>query len=133
MPTSPPDYFALLSSMTAPLQGTGSPGVPGFSPEEIDRKIGELETVLVWLKAQASAVELSIKTLELQRDTLRKWQSTQSTAKEAMKPEQLAAFSAAFHPALWALSQLTPFAAGKTEKSAVSTGSQQTARKRKKI
>lgn len=132
MPTSPPDYFALLSSMTAPLQGAGTAGAAGFGPEEIDKKIGELETVLVWLKAQAGAVELSIKTLELQRDTLRKWQTTQSTAQQAMNPEQLAAFSAAFHPALWALSQLSPFTAGKPGKSTAPDMPPAAARKRKK-
>jgi hypothetical protein len=94
-PSSPfagfPDYFAMLNAMAGPLTqvaaaftskaatdaaaDAASRVMPSFDPEEIEKKIRDLEIVLVWLRAQVGAVEISVKTLEMQRDFLRAMKS----------------------------------------------------------
>lgn len=128
-----PDYFEMLRALGS--MGTmGSvaeklaQGVPNpFShlmatdPAELDKKIQELQVVLLWLNAQVTAVELSVKTLEMQRDTLERFsgakdalrEATDSAAKSAgaaaqslkdmkgLARQDLARYAQALNPAQW--------------------------------
>ncbi len=115
MPTTPlPDYFELLRQI-AGVSGGGTFG-PGsaagvaFDPGEIEKKIRELQTVHVWLQVQANAVELSIKALEYQRDTLVAMQTAQGDAGQ-FGADDLQRFAAAFDPAQW-MRGITPGSTG---------------------
>jgi hypothetical protein len=119
-----PDYFELLRAMTGgspaaggfaglgSMPGLGAMpgaafGVPAMDPEEFDKKIREFEVVLMWLRGQAGAVELSIKTMEYQRDTLRQMSSARETAGNAFSQEEMAKYAAAFDPSAW-MAQMMP-------------------------
>ncbi|MCA2998110.1 MAG: hypothetical protein ING75_05845 [Rhodocyclaceae bacterium] len=119
-----PDYFELLRVMTggAPAPGglAGHGGMPGFGAnpgaafglavmdaEELDKKINEFGVVLMWLRGQAAAVEWSIKTMEYQRDTLRKVSQAGESAGNAFSGEDMAKYVAAFNPGAW-MAQMMP-------------------------
>jgi ribosomal protein L29 len=119
-----PDYFELLRAMTGGspaaggFAGLGSMpgfgansgaafGLPAMDPEEIQKKIRELEVVHMWLRGQAAAVELSIKTMEYQRDTLRQMGSARESAGNAFSSEEMAKVAAAFNPSAW-MAQMMP-------------------------
>jgi hypothetical protein len=119
-----PDYFELLRAMTggSPAAGgfAGAGNIPGFGanpassfgmpamdPDEIDKKIRELEVVHMWLQGQATAVEFSIKTMAYQRDALRQMHSARDTASQAFSSEDMAKYAAAFNPGAW-MAQMMP-------------------------
>jgi hypothetical protein len=132
-PSSPfagfPDYFAMLNAMAGPLTqvaaaftskaatdaaaDAASRVMPSFDPEEIEKKIRDLEIVLVWLRAQVGAVEISVKTLEMQRDFLRAMKSepaktetsSPETASDAVRDSVSAAASVAGAAASSAMQQ----------------------------
>ncbi len=94
------------------MTGMGAAVPPGaaagaaFDPAEIDKKIRELQTVLGWLQVQANAVELSVKALEYQRDTLAAMRE-QNQEFGKLTGDDLARFAAAFDPAQW-MKQIMP-------------------------
>lgn len=70
-PGIPNDFFELMQKMWNPL----SFPIPGmFTPtvnvEEIDKKISELKTVETWLTMNVGFVQMTIKTLEMQKAAL---------------------------------------------------------------
>ena len=71
-PVTPNELFDLWQKMVNPgafpLQ---SLMFPVLDAKEIEKKIGELETVEHWLKANLNMLQLSIKSLEFQRDLLK--------------------------------------------------------------
>ena len=91
-PFSPQDAMAFMQRMWNPLgvpmPGFGLPGAAGsepggtmgfpnpamlfatLDPAEIDRKIGELRIVENWLSMSLNMMQMSIKTLELQKASL---------------------------------------------------------------
>ena len=78
-----------------------------MDPKEIERKARELETVLMWLKAQVGLVEMSIQTLEYQKTFLSKMAanpdaSAAGTKDGALDLAGVAKAAAAMNPALWA-------------------------------
>jgi hypothetical protein len=115
-----PNYFELFQNIASPFMasGTHNPGsnaaammMATMDPKEIERKTRELETVLMWLKAQVGVVEMSIKTLEYQKTFLSQMAAmptsgtpTAAAADSATAPDlsQLAKTAAAMNPALWA-------------------------------
>ena len=141
-----PDYFEMLRALgTMGTMGSVAEklaqGVPNpFShlmstdPAELDRKIQELQVVLLWLNAQVTAVELSVKTLEMQRDTLQRFtgakealldaahSASDSATKSAgaaaqslkdmkgLAPDDLARYAQALNPAQW-MNMMSPKAA----------------------
>ncbi len=121
-----PDYFELLRAMTG-----GSPAAAGFAGlggaaaafaamaplkvEDIDRKIRELEVVQMWLRGQATAVELSIHTLQFQRDAVKHMDAAGAATTPAYSPEDIAKFASAFNPGAW-MAQMMP--AASTDKAA---------------
>jgi hypothetical protein len=110
-----PNYFELFQNIASPFM-TGGGNNPAsnaaammmatMDPKEIERKTRELETVLMWLKAQVGVVEMSIKTLEYQKTFLTQMAATPaagSTEKgDAPDLLELAKTAAVMNPALWA-------------------------------
>jgi len=101
-----PDYFELLRQMTGGQ--AASAAMPSaatlFDPIEIDKKIGELNIVHLWLSAQTNAVALSIKALEYQRDTIGAMQAAAAAGANASTNSgviDLAQAAKLFDPALW--------------------------------
>lgn len=104
-PFTPQDALAFLTRMWNPLgvamPGFGLPGTPaatpappgmGFpnpaamfaalDPAEIERKIAELKVIENWLAMSLSMMQMSIKTLELQKASLEALASAQRPAPE---------------------------------------------------
>ena len=129
-----PDYFELLRAMTggspaaagfAGLGGLGGvannaaaafAGIPAMDPNEIEKKIRELEVVHMWLSGQASAVDMSIKALQYQRDMLLQMGSAREAAGNAFSADDIAKYAAAFNPAAW-MAQMMPVAEAGSETS----------------
>lgn len=65
------DWFEQFKSMWNPLNFP-LPGMvqPTMDPEEIDKKIAELRSVESWLKMHLGMMEMTIKTLEMQKAAL---------------------------------------------------------------
>lgn len=64
----PKDLFEFMQKMWNPMSFP-FPGVmtPTIDPKEIEKKIAELRTVESWLKMNLGFVDMTIKTLELQK------------------------------------------------------------------
>jgi hypothetical protein len=145
-----PNYFELLKNIAQPFFAKSNSGA-GFADhaaamafatldvKEVERKIAELETVLVWLKAQVGVVELSVKTLEYQKSFLdglaaAKGSTAGNTAggmasdeAPAASPDVMqsikdaisgAASNPSMNPALWAWNLLQQMPGGHTESGA---------------
>jgi hypothetical protein len=88
--------FALPGAMNAPAGTTAPTAGPGFGggvpfpnpatmfaaldPAEIDRKIGELRVIENWLTMSLGMMQMSIKTLELQKASLEVLRGTVASA-----------------------------------------------------
>jgi hypothetical protein len=71
-PVTPKDMFDLWQKMVNPGgYPVQSLMFPVLDPKEIDKKIGELEVVEHWLKANINMLQLSIKSLEYQKAMLK--------------------------------------------------------------
>lgn len=115
--SSLPNYFELLQNMVSPFAANPVATLfPTLDPKEIERKRQELQTVLLWLKAQVGMVELSIQTLEYQQNLIAQataktttpaatpntTQSTPNPAMSSIPGSEDIAKMAAMNPALWA-------------------------------
>ena len=70
-PVTPQDMFDLWQKMVNPsAYPLQSLMFPVLDPEEIEKKIHELQAVEHWLKANLSMLQLTIKSLEYQRSLL---------------------------------------------------------------
>jgi len=117
-PPGAPDYFALFQSMFTPAGAAAptpaSPPPPLFAmldPKELARKIGELETVLSWLKATTGMIELSLQTMKYQQSLLSSLadnKAPQSFQTQQPNTEELARLAGAMNPALWAFNMMQP-------------------------
>lgn len=67
----PKDLFEFMQKMWNPMSFP-IPGMmtPTVDVKEIERKIGELRTIESWLKMNLGFVDMTIKTLELQKAAL---------------------------------------------------------------
>lgn len=67
----PKDFFEFMQKMWNPMSFP-IPGMlaPTVDAKEVEKKIGELKTVETWLKMNVGFVEMTIKTLELQKAAL---------------------------------------------------------------
>lgn len=106
-----PDYFALFQSMLNPASANPGAAAPSMfamlDPKEIERKIGELETVLTWLKGTVGMVELSLQTLKYQQSVLASFGEASKSVKAdaataAPNLEALTKTASAINPAMWA-------------------------------
>ena len=71
-PVTPQDMFDLWTKMVNPsAYPLQSLMFPVLDPDELDKKIRELETVEHWLRANLNMLQLSIKSLEYQRSLLK--------------------------------------------------------------
>jgi hypothetical protein len=80
----PKDWFDFMQKMWNPLSFP-LPGMvtPTVDVGEIEKKIGELKTVETWLTMNTGFVQMTIKTLELQKAALESLRA----AGEAAKPK----------------------------------------------
>jgi hypothetical protein len=68
-PEDPLEFFRKMwNPMSFPLPGVFQ---PTMNIEDVEKKIAELQAVENWLKMNLSMLQVTIKTLEMQRDTLR--------------------------------------------------------------
>jgi hypothetical protein len=99
-PVSTQDMFDLWQKMVNPgafpLQ---SLMFPVLDAKELDRKIGELEVVEHWLKANLNMLQLSIKSLEYQRQMVKGGENIRAAMEEGREP---AASEEVPNPAMWA-------------------------------
>jgi hypothetical protein len=108
-----PDYFALFQSMFSPASPAPAAAPNLFAmldPKELERKIGEMETVLAWLKATTGMLETSLQAMRYQQSVLASL-SRQPEPSEAASPpgpdmQELAKFADAMNPALWAFNMM---------------------------
>ncbi|MGD2141788.1 MAG: hypothetical protein PVH25_15455 [Burkholderiales bacterium] len=65
------EWFEQFQKMWNPMNFP-FPGVvqPTLDPEEIERKINELKAVESWLKMNVGMIEMTIKTMEMQKSAL---------------------------------------------------------------
>ena len=78
-PGLPKDFFEFMQKMWNPLSFP-IPGMftPTVSVEEIEQKISELKTVETWLTINLGFVQMTIKTLEMQKAALESLAGTAS-------------------------------------------------------
>ena len=102
----------MMSSPTAmnPFAGMmGMPGMPGagsgnafdpqqmmkaLDPVEIDKRIQDLRAVEAWMKLSLSGLEMSIKTMEMQRDAYASFNKMSESASKTMTDTAEAAVAA---------------------------------------
>ena len=105
-PVTPQDMFDLWQKMVNPgAYPLQSLMFPILDPKELDRKIGELQVVEHWLKANVNMVNLTIKSLQFQRDMVK---GGEKVMKDAGDPD-------APNPAMWAWNMMADAAKGTTE------------------
>jgi len=73
---------------------------PVLDAKELEKKIAELETVEHWLKANLNMLQLSIKSLEYQRQMVKGGERMKAAMEEGRAPEP--AGEEVPNPALWA-------------------------------
>jgi hypothetical protein len=81
----PKDWFDFMQKMWNPMSYP-LPGMitPTVNIEEIDKKIGELKSVETWLTMNTGFVQMTIKTLQMQKAALESLRA----AGEAAKPKE---------------------------------------------
>ena len=95
-PVTPQDMFDLWQKMVNPsAYPLQSLMFPVLDPEELEKKIRELETVEHWLKANLNMLQLTIKSLEYQRSLLK-------GGEKAREAGEAAANAEIPNPAMWA-------------------------------
>jgi len=84
-PELPKDWLEFMQQMWNPMSfPMPGMGMPTVDTREIDKKIGELRAVEAWLTVQVGLVQMTVKTLEMQKAAL---ESLSSAAQKA-KPEK---------------------------------------------
>ena len=81
----PKEFFDLMQKMWNPMSFP-LPGMitPTVDVGEIDKKIGELKVVETWLTMNTGFVQMTIKTLEMQKAAL----DSLRAASEAVRPKE---------------------------------------------
>ena len=82
----PKDFFEFMQKMWNPM-GFPIPGMiaPTMNVEELDKKIAELKAVETWLMMNTGFVQMTIKTLEMQRAGLESLQAAGKAAADSVK------------------------------------------------
>ena len=75
-------FQKMWNPMSFPIPGMFQ---PTMSVEEVEKKIAELQSVENWLKMNLTFVQMTVKTLEMQKSAL---QSIHDSAAAAAKPEK---------------------------------------------
>ena len=105
-PVTPQDMFDMWQKMVNPgAYPLQSLMFPVLDPKELEKKIGELETVEHWLKANLNMLQLTIKSLQYQRAMLKggeKFQEEMAAGNEAKAPSESPEAASSENPAMWA-------------------------------
>ena len=109
-PVTPQDMFDMWQKMVNPgAYPLQSLMFPVLDPQELDKKIHDLEVVEHWLKANLGMLQLTIKSLQYQRAMLKggeKFRAEMASSNEANKVAAAGAEPAAEpssdNPAMWA-------------------------------
>lgn len=82
----PKDFFEFMQKMWNPM-GFPIPGMiaPTMNIEDLDKKIAELKAVETWLMMNTGFVQMTIKTLEMQRAGLESLQAAGKAAADSVK------------------------------------------------
>ena len=82
----PKDFFEFMQKMWNPM-GFPIPGMiaPTMNVEDLDKKIAELKAVETWLTMNTGFVQMTIKTLEMQRAGLESLQAAGKAAADSVK------------------------------------------------
>ncbi|HYC37637.1 MAG TPA: PhaM family polyhydroxyalkanoate granule multifunctional regulatory protein [Usitatibacter sp.] len=121
-PVSPQEMFDLWQKMVNPgAYPLQSLMFPVMDPKELGKKIAELEVVEHWLRANVNMVQLSIKSLQFQRDMLEGGDKARAAMPGA------AAAGDAPNPAMWAWNMMA-----QAGKDAMEAGPRPPAKKKKK-
>lgn len=84
-PELPKDWLEFMQQMWNPMSfPMPGMGMPTMDTREIEKKIGELRAVEAWLTVQVGLVQMTVKTLEMQKAAL---ESLTNAAQKA-KPEK---------------------------------------------
>lgn len=84
-PELPKDWLEFMQQMWNPMSfPMPGMGMPTVDTGEIDKKIGELRAVETWLTLQVGLVQMTVKTLEMQKAAL----ESLSSAAPRGKPEK---------------------------------------------
>lgn len=85
-PDVPKDFFEFMQKMWNPM-GFPIPGMitPTMNVEDLDKKIAELKAVETWLTMNTGFVQMTIKTLEMQRAGLESLQAAGKAAADSVK------------------------------------------------
>ena len=75
-------FQKLLNPLGIPIPGLGQPTI---DPDEIEKKIAELRVVENWLKTNVGMLEMTIKTLEMQKAALEDMQASSEAVKSTEK------------------------------------------------
>jgi hypothetical protein len=98
-PVTPQDMFDLWQKMVNPsAYPLQSLMFPVLDPDELEKKIAELQAVEHWLKANLSMLQLTIKSLEYQRSLLQGGEKMRA----AMEGQGEGGKAEAPNPAMWA-------------------------------
>src|SRR5215207_6743027 len=104
-PVTPQEMFDLWQKMVNPgAYPLQSLMFPVLDVKELERKIGELEVVEHWLKANVNMVNLTIKSLQFQRDMLKGGENVMAEAEKGEIP----------NPAMWAWNMMAGATKGAT-------------------
>jgi hypothetical protein len=84
----PKDWFEFMQKMWNPLSFP-LPGMitPTVNIDEIDKKIGELKAVETWLTMNTGFVQMTIKTLEMQKAALESLRAAGEATRKPPRPE----------------------------------------------
>ena len=85
-PDLPKDWLEFMQKMWNPLSfPVPGMGMPTVNIEEIEKKIGELRTVETWLTMNIGFIQMTVKTLEMQKAALESIAAGASKQKPADK------------------------------------------------
>jgi hypothetical protein len=106
-PVTPQDMFDLWQKMVNPgAYPLQSLMFPVLDAKELEKKIGELQVVEHWLRANLNMLQLSIKSLEYQRMMLKGGEKAReamaNAGKESATPPQPGTEGEIPNPAMWA-------------------------------
>src|SRR5271169_6391770 len=102
-PVTPQDMFDMWQKMVNPgAYPLQSLMFPVLDPKELEKKIGELEVVEHWLKANLNMLQLTIKSLQYQRAMLKGGEKFREKMTEKHVEEPAAEAAPAENPAMWA-------------------------------
>ena len=83
-PELPKDWLEFMQQMWNPMSfPMPGMGMPTVNVEEVERKIAELKAVETWLTMQVGLLQMTVKTLEMQKAAL---ESLTAGAKSMGKP-----------------------------------------------